>query len=131
MAPVSEETARTLVGSVGILTDKVRVGKKLLVAVVVSVVFNLILSLGLIYSLHNTNLAERETRVLVEQVAQNRAAIKAACDASNDQALKEHQLWQGLLALPSSNPPPDPATLVQFNRLLDETFPQKDCSQLG
>ena len=55
------------------------------------------------------------------------AARLSVCVHDNADATKQQMLWHGLLSLPGAKQP-DPTVLAAFNRLLDSTFPQRDCS---
>lgn len=99
--------AADLTRAVDRLAKRVERNRIIIIGLAVSLVFDLLMSLGLIVTYNRVN---------------------DACIASNESAAKQHQLWAGLLALPSSGPPAEPAVLVAFNKLLDDTFTQKDCS---
>lgn len=98
--------------------------RRLVAGLAISVVLDLLLSVGFFVALHRTN----EAQAALSKV---NAAAKTQCLTNNDQATKQHQLWNGLLSLPSSGSPPDPTILAAFNKLLDETFAQADCSKAG
>lgn len=120
-------------GNIEQLSKAVRRSRIQLVVLAVSVMLDLMLSIGFFYALHGTNEAEHQTNELVAQIAKNNSATQQRCLAFNESNTRELELWTGLLALPKApgTPPTDPATLDAFNKLLGQTFYQIDCSAIG
>ncbi len=113
-----------VVGDLGsqlyLLIKSVRRSKISLIIIAISLSLDLILSCGLLYSLHQTNEAQIRTKNAIVQI----------CDLRNEQALKQHQLWDGIIHLvPKTQTQPE--ALNQFNNLINATYPQNDCSHIG
>lgn len=92
------------------------------VAVFVGVLAIVVVGFTLAAVSSTANRAER----IAERLDKTDAAAVAACMASAEQNRNQHVLWEGILALPT-NEPPDPDTLEQFFAILDETFPELEC----
>lgn len=85
----------------------------------VSVLLNMVLSVGLVFYAHQTS-------GLVDTVGRNSVTIRTACMTHNDENAKQVGLWEGIIALPSTKPS-SPETLTHFRALLAIAYPQKIC----
>lgn len=98
--------------------------KRQIFLIILSLVFDLILSLFLAFGWHtNHNLAIRAET--------NRDAIIRGCEISNDSRAKNKQLWAYILQLPSSDgqprTPEQQKRVDDFKMFVDDTFAPRNC----
>jgi hypothetical protein len=125
------DTADRLVEAVASLDRRVRRSRWQVIILACSVVFDVALSVILAVAIRATSETAGQTADLVARVAQVNSGALAVCVAGNAGSAKQRQLWDGLLALPSTGPPPSPEILAQFQQLLDVTFSERYCSMFG
>lgn len=107
---------------------------KVIVILMLSIGLDAALTVGLLsaYSeLHRTqnDLKQAQADLETTQAAQEQF-LHDRCEAANDAATRQHQLWDSVIA--QSGPPATPeaeARVEAFRKTLDEIFFQRDCNQ--
>lgn len=98
-----------------------RQSRRLIRGVIISVAFDILLSVGLAFSLVNANEASRQAHALA---VQNRANAIAACMAGNQVRANDITLWSHVLDLAKKTPQTE-----EFRAFVKKTFAPRDCNQ--
>lgn len=98
----------------------------------VSLVFDIVLSLGLAYATHRALTATDEAKAATDKasaaIAANAEAIRVGCLSANETRAQDLAMWNGLVALfPPATTQEGRQRVENILRLAAETFAPKDC----
>jgi hypothetical protein len=122
----SRQLDEEIAGS-GAIRDLERAGRRswlVLRVVVVSLIFDLILSAGLTYTAW-------QARMTAERAQSNEVRIRTACMTINETHAQERQLWEYVLRIPPTTPQ-TPESLKQradFEAYVNHLYAPRDCGR--
>ena len=125
------ETANQLVGAVGVMNDRLeatnvsmvnlaavtRRSKRQIRVLAVSLVFDVLLSVGLAFALSRSK----------EAVDQNREAVRVACVEANRSRAGSVALWEGIAAAAPPSTPEQQQRTDAVLALVHQTYAPRDC----
>lgn len=100
---------------------------KVIVVLMVSIGLDVALTVGLVSAYSKLNETQAELKTTQDNQEQ---FLLDRCEAANDAANKQHQLWESVIAQSSAPTTPEgQARLAAFRKTLDEIYFQRDCSK--
>lgn len=114
-----------LPGAVDTLIRDARKRKRQMILLTSSVVFDLLLTVGL-------SVMSVQTHRLASRSESNKTAIIRTCESNNNSRANNKELWTYLLSQPPTEPvdPGRQAKIDQFRAFVNKTFAPRDCKSV-